>query len=51
MYDYKTRGYPTKFTSLRTDANEPHHKERLNYAYVIGMLMYLSSNAHPEINV
>ena len=49
MYDCNTQISPTKVTPLRTDANRPHHKEQWNYTSVIGILMYLSSNAHPEI--
>ena len=46
---FNTQGYPTKVTSLGTDTNGPHIKEQWNYASVIGMLMYLSSNSHPGI--
>ena len=49
MYDCNTRGSPTKVTPLRTDANGPHSKDQWNYAHVIGILMYLSSNSHPDI--
>ena len=49
MYDCNTRGSPTKVTPLRTNANGPHRKDQWNYAYVIGILMYLSSNSYPDI--
>jgi hypothetical protein len=49
MSDCRTRGSPTLITPLGTDAAGPHRKETWNYASIIGMLMYLSSNAHPEI--
>ena len=47
--DCNTRGSPTNFTPLGTDSNVPNFKEQWNYASVIGMLMYLSSNSHPGI--
>ena len=47
--DCNTRGFPTKVTPFGNDANIPHHKERWNYASFIGMLVYLSLNARPEI--
>jgi hypothetical protein len=34
---------------LGTDADGPRRKETWNYASVIGMMMYLSSNTHPKI--
>jgi hypothetical protein len=49
MQDCNTRGSPSTMTPLGTDARGAHRKEMWNYASVIGMLMYLSSNAHPEI--
>ncbi len=50
MTDCNTRGSPCTKSGLGTDANGTHHrKETWNYASIIGMLMYLSSNAHPEI--
>ena len=49
MTDCNTRGSPTTVSPLGTDAKGAHRKDHWNYASVIGMLMYLSSNAHPEI--
>jgi hypothetical protein len=49
MSDCNTRGSPSTMSPLGTDARGAHRKETWNYASVIGMLMYLSSNAHPEI--
>ena len=49
MSDCRTRGSPTLIMPLGTDATGPHRKETWNYASIIGMLMYLSSNTHPEI--
>jgi hypothetical protein len=43
-------GSPALSTPLRrTDTDGPCRKETWNYASVIGMMMYLSSNAHPKI--
>jgi hypothetical protein len=47
--EYNTQGLPTLPTPLGTDTNGPLRKGKWNYASVIGMLMYLSSNAHPKI--
>jgi hypothetical protein len=49
MSDCNTRGSPSLISPLGTDATGPQRKEPWNYASIIGMLMYLSSNAHPEI--
>jgi hypothetical protein len=49
MSECNTRGSPALSTPLGTDADGPRRKETWNYASVIGMMMYLSSNAHPEI--
>jgi hypothetical protein len=49
MYDCNTRGSPSTMTPLGTDTKGMHRKDSWNYASIIGMLMYLSSNAHPEI--
>jgi hypothetical protein len=49
MSDCRTRGSPSLITPLGTDAAGPHRKEQWNYSSIIGMLMYLASNAHPEI--
>jgi hypothetical protein len=47
MSDCSTREFPNLCTPLGTDADGPRRKEQWNY--VSGMLLYLSSNAHPEI--
>jgi hypothetical protein len=49
MSDCNTKGSPALSSPLGTDADGSHRKEAWHYASVIGMLMYLSSNAHPEI--
>jgi hypothetical protein len=49
MTDCNSRGSPSTITPVGTDARGAHRKESWNYSSVIGMLMYLSSNAHPEI--
>jgi len=49
MTDCNIRGSPSTTNGLGTDANGARRKESWNYASIIGMMMYLSSNAHPEI--
>jgi hypothetical protein len=49
MSDCNTRGSPALSAPLGTNADGPRRKDSWNYASVVGMLMYLSSNAHPEI--
>jgi hypothetical protein len=49
MSECNTKGSPALSTPLGTNADGPRRKETWHYASVIGMLMYLSSNAHPEI--
>jgi hypothetical protein len=49
MSDCNTRGSPALSSPLGTDADGPRRKDPWNYSSVIGMMMYLSSNAHPEI--
>ena len=49
MSDCNTQKLPTKVTPLGTNANRTHLKERWNYVSFIGILMYISSNAQPEI--
>jgi hypothetical protein len=49
MSDCNTRGSPALTSPLGTDADGTHRKDPWNYASAVGMLMYLSSNAHPEI--
>jgi hypothetical protein len=49
MSECNTKGSPALSTPLGTDADGPRRKETWHYASAIGMLMYLSSNAHPEI--
>ena len=44
-----TKGSLALSTQLVTNANGPLQKKIWNYVSVIGMLMYLSSNTHPEI--
>ena len=40
---------PCSKTPLSSDADGPWHDEKWEYASAVGMLMYLASNAHPEI--
>jgi hypothetical protein len=49
MSDCNSRGSPALSTPLGTNANGPCRKDKWHYASAIGMLMYLSSNAYPEI--
>jgi hypothetical protein len=49
MTDCNTRGPPSTTGPLGTDAAGAHRKESWNYSSIIGMMMYLSSNAHPKI--
>ena len=49
MSDCNTRGSPALTSPFGTDADGPHRKDPWNYASIVGMLMYLLSNAHPEI--
>jgi hypothetical protein len=51
MTDCNVRGSPSNTGTthdLGIDANGARRKEKWNYASVICMMMYLSSNAHPE---
>ena len=49
MSDCNTRGSPAISSPLGTDATGVHRKDSWDYASVIGMMMYLASNYHPEI--
>ena len=49
MTDCNTKGLPSKISPLGTDADGSRRKERWKYASIIGMMMYISSNAHLEI--
>jgi hypothetical protein len=49
MSNCNTRGSPALSSPLGTDADGSRRKESWNYASAVGMLMYLSSNAYPEI--
>ena len=49
MTDGNSSGSPSQIAPLGTHADSPACKDSWNYASVIGMLMYLSANAHPEI--
>ena len=40
---------PCNVEPLASDPDGPWHSESWNYASAVGMLMYLTSNAHPEI--
>jgi hypothetical protein len=49
MSDCNTRGSPTLSAPLGTNTDGPRQKDTWSYTSAIGMLMYLSSNAHLEI--
>ena len=49
MSDFNTLGYQVISSPLGTDSTGAHRKDIWNYASVIGMMMYLASNAHPGI--
>jgi hypothetical protein len=49
MSDCNTQVSPALLLPLGTDADGPHHKESWIYGLAVEMLMYLLSNAHPEI--
>jgi hypothetical protein len=50
MSNCNTWGSPALSSPLGTDADgPPHHKDSWNFASAVGMLMYLLSNAHSEI--
>jgi hypothetical protein len=49
MSDCNLPGSLALSTPLGTNADGPRRKDQWHYALAIGMLMYLSSNAHPEI--
>ena len=49
MSDCNSIGSPANLVPLGTHADSPPRRDSWNYASVIGMLMYLSANAHPEI--
>ena len=49
MSDCNTRESPVIYSPLGTNTDGAHQKDSWNYASVIGMIMYLASNAHPEI--
>jgi hypothetical protein len=51
MLDCNTWGSPALSVPLGTDADGPWWKDTWHYASAIGMLMYLSSNAHPHIQL
>ncbi len=49
MTDCNAKDTPCNQMPLGTDANGKPRQEEWNYASAVGMLMYLCSNAHPEI--
>ena len=49
MIDCNSKRTPAGINPLGTDADGEEVKESWNYASVIGMMMYLASNAYPEI--
>jgi hypothetical protein len=49
MEDCNKKSTPASSTPLGTDANGPVMKEDWNYAQVVGMMLYLSSNTRPDI--
>jgi hypothetical protein len=49
MSNHNTQGLPALSAPLGTNTGGPRWKDACHYLSVIGMLMYLSSNTHPEI--
>ncbi len=49
MQDSNAVGSPANITPLGTDLAGKHYNEEWDYASVVGMLLYLASNTHPEI--
>ena len=49
MNDCNAKDTPCQQMPLGTDANGKARQDKWNYASAVGMLMYLCSNAHPEI--
>ena len=49
LLECNTQGAPALQTCLGTNADGPRRKETWHYGSVIGMLLFLSSNAFPEI--
>ena len=49
MYECNTRGSPAISSPLGTNSTGSHRKDSWNYASIIGMMMYLASNDHPDI--
>lgn len=46
----KAKDTPSSYKPLLKDENDPPQKESWNYTSVIGILLYLASNSHPEIS-
>ena len=49
MAECNTKATPANTTPLATDANGPRCEAEWDFAAVVGMLMYLSSNTRPDI--
>ncbi len=49
MENCNPKDTPCNIQPLGTNANGTRHYEKWDYASAVGMLMYLSANAHPEI--
>jgi hypothetical protein len=49
MTDCNTKSTPANQSPLGTDANGPTFDRSFDYASIVGMMMYLSSNSRPDI--
>jgi hypothetical protein len=49
MTECNTKSTPANQTPLGTDANGPSFDKSFDYASIVGMMMYLSSNSRPDI--
>jgi hypothetical protein len=49
MLECNTKSTPANQTPLGSDANGPNFDRSFDYASIVGMMMYLSSNSRPDI--
>ena len=50
MEDCSPNRHPAAAATLGIDPDGPPHHESFNYASIVGMLLYLSMNTHPDIS-
>ena len=43
--------HPASAAALGIDPDGPPYNESFNYASIVGMLLYLSTNTHPDISL